>query len=228
MDMYRPLLGVLAVVFALIAGGGPRSSAASPETPSVMFCDKAWPLTATELTCYDGRVVSPRPENAMDLAPLAELKELRQLRLISGEIEFILTLGVNDVRPLAALRHLEVLELGHTTLTDVAPLAALGSSLRRLSLHASPVRDIKALSRLTGLEELDLSCTAVTDVSAVAKLTKLEKLDLTTTAVRDLRPLTALKHLEWLGLSVGDIDPAQLAALKKALPSLRVTEGRRY
>jgi len=40
--------------------------------------------------------------------------------------------------------------------------------------------------------------------------------------------LAARKHLEWLGRSVGDIGPAQLAALKKALPSLRVTEGRRY
>ena len=195
---------------------------------SVRFCGKAQDPATHTITCYKGRVGSQIRRSVFDLRPLACLTELRKLTLVSGELEFILTLRIDDLGPLAKLRRLEVVRLGHTTVHDLRPLANL-VALRRLSLHSSPVRDLQPLARLVRLEHLDLSCTSVSDLRPLANLQRLERLDLTRTQVRDLRPLYGLRRLVWLGLSAkGPISASQRAELQRHRPKLTISVGRHY
>ena len=170
----------------------------------------------------------------MDLGPLRRLTHLTELRLESGELEFILNLPIRDLAPLSDLNELKVLSLEHATLgvgaAQVGDLSALTplTGLERLKLHASSVRDVWPLAKLVRLEDLDLSCTAVSDIAPLTTLGGLKRLDLTATRVRDVRSLAALSRLEWLGLSTGAVESAQLDALQRALPALRISEGSRY
>jgi len=95
----------------------------------------------------------------------------------------------------------------------VSPGAALGRAgkvtfcgktwslgTKNLSCRKSSVRDLRPLSKLTKLKGLDLRDTKVTDLTPLGKLRKLERLDLTDTKV----------------------SKSQVAALKKALPKLRI------
>ena len=170
----------------------------------------------------------------MDLDPLRRLPHLTNLRLISGELEFIFNVPLRDLAPLSSLKELKVLWIEHATFdaktAQVGRLSALAAltGLEHLVLHAVSLRDVSPLAKLERLEELDLSCTGVSDVTSLAALGRLKRLDLTRTLVRDVRPLAALTHLEWLGLSTGAVDAAQLEALQRALPALRICEGRLY
>ncbi len=217
-----------AVATTFVAACPSRAAAPAPET--IAFCDRAWPLATTILHCYRGWKTSDVP---MDLEPLRRLTQLTELRLESGELEFILDLPIRDLAPLSALKELKVLSLEHATLGvgsgvgDVSALASL-TWLERLKLHASTVRDASPLAKLVRLEDLDLSATGVSDIASLAALVRLKRLDLTRTRVRDVRPLAALIHLESLGLSPGAVDAAQLEALQRALPALRIFEGPTY
>ena len=194
----------------------------------VWFCDECLPVDTVRVTCYRGRAMSVRGQTAMDLSPLACMSQLAELQLISGELEFIQTLKLDDLRPLAGLQTLETLRLGHTTVSDIRPLARL-PRLRELSLHANPVGDIQPLAGLTSLRDLDLSGTDVVDLRPLARLEQLRRLDLTSTPVRDLSPLFHLSELRWLGLHGNpSLSQAQIAAVRANAPKVRITAGRTY
>lgn len=196
-------------------------------SPDIFFCQDRWPADTQHVSCYEGRS-GGGDEGGIDLTPLACMTRLESLSLVSGRLEFILTLKLDDLGPLAGLHALKQLRLGHTTVRDIAPLAGL-RGLRELSLHASPVRDISPLAGLTELRELDLSGTAVADLTPLAGLKHLQRLDLSNTPVADVRVLMDLSKLQWLGLhNNGQLSDAQVAALRAHAPTLRITAGREY
>lgn len=121
------------------------------------------------------------------------------------------------------LTNLVTLNLAHTAVSDLAPLAGL-TALRRLTLNGSAVTDLALLARLTALKWLNLSETAVTDLAPIAGLTALQRLWLNQSAVTDLHPLATLTALQslWLGqTAVTDLSPlAGLSALRMLWLSL--------
>ncbi len=75
-----------------------------------------------------------------------------------------------DLTPLAAMRYsLYELEITHSALTDIAPLAT-HKELSNLNITATAVSDLSVLSQLPSLVVLNISDTPVTDVSILQNL----------------------------------------------------------
>ena len=126
-----------------------------------------------------------------DVAPLANLTNLRSLDLSSTQ--------VSDVTPLVNLTNLRSLDLSSTQVSDVTPLVNL-TNLTSLNLRGAQVSDVAPLANLTNLTSLNLSRTQVSDVAPLANLTNLTSLDLSRTQVSDVAPLANLTNLRSLGL----------------------------
>ena len=92
------------------------------------------------LTVFNG-------EQALDLSPLAGLRNLQALTLRNNKI--------TDISPLAGLTSLTYLDLEGNEVTDVAPLAGL-TNMRRLLLSDNPIADYQPLASIrANLEEWD-------------------------------------------------------------------------
>ena len=102
-----------------------------------------------------------------DLTPLAELENLRVLKLFGNPI--------SDISPLAGLIGLQELHLGGSLISDLTPLANL-QNLRVLRLQNNQISDISPLSGLIGLRELILKGNAISDFTPLVSLTNLETL----------------------------------------------------
>lgn len=117
--------------------------------------------------------------------------------------------SVSDLAPLSSLTALTLLYLSDTSVSDLAPLASL-TGLIHLDLSGASVSDLEPLASLTGLGSLDLSGAPVSDFGPLASLTGLQSLSLWDTSVSDLGPLASLTELKALGLSrtsVSDLAP---------------------
>lgn len=226
----RPLLALAMTWLVSLPGtgtAGPPTPALCRGTAPIAFCQQTWPRSTQSVQCYDRSGEAPQTPR-LDLSPLACLSQLQALSLISGEIEFIQTLKLGSLTPLAGLRLLQRLQLEETDVVDIQPLASL-TGLRLLSLHHSRVRDVQPLTSLTQLEDLDLSGSQVRDLRPLRALKRLRKLDLTGCPVEDLSPLAELSQLAWLGFD--ESSPAQKTqadALRKRLPTLIIGVGHRY
>lgn len=226
----RLLLGLTMTWLVSLPGtgtAGPPTPALCRGTAPIAFCQQTWPRSTQSVQCYDRSGEAPQTPK-LDLSPLSCLSQLQTLSLISGEIEFVQTLKLGSLAPLAGLGQLQSLQLEETDVVDIQPLASL-TGLRMLSLHHSRIRDVQPLASLTQLEELDLSVSQVRDLRPLRALKRLRKLDLTRCPVEDLSPLAELSQLAWLGFD--DSSPAQKAqadALRKRLPTLTIRAGRTH
>ena len=129
---------------------------------------------------------------------------------------------LEDIRPLASLTSLRVLNLGgRVHPTDVQPLAELKHLVVLHLDHVGKRGDLAFLSGLPDLEKIHLgSCDAVTDLSPLTKAERLADLTLHgCNAVEDLSPLGELEHLTALALHGGEeaklADLSPLARLRK-------------
>ena len=102
-----------------------------------------------------------------DLTPLAELENLRVLKLFANRI--------TDITPLAGLINMEFLGLENNQLSDLTPLANL-QNLRVLNLHGNRISDVSPLSGLVGLQELNLAHNFISDFTPLVSLTNLQTL----------------------------------------------------
>lgn len=145
-----------------------------------------------------------------DLSLLAELTELRTLRIFGSP--------ASDLSPLAELTALQTLSLRGMNVSDLSPLVRL-TALRNLNLWGTNVSDLSWMARLTALQTLYLGGTSVSDLSSVAELNSLQTLSLSQTKVSDLSPLaglTAVRVLNLWGTKVTEISPlAGLTALRR-------------
>ena len=124
---------------------------------------------------------------------------------------------LEDIAPLAQLKHLEGLRLSGTQVTDLAPLKNL-SKLKTLVIEYTPIPHLSALSGLNGLEQLSLEGTAIQDISPLASLEGLQLLYLSFTGTSNLEPLANMHKLQ--SLSLGGTDVKNLHGISK-LESLR-------
>lgn len=125
---------------------------------------------------------------------------------------------VTDLSPLADLSKLKTLLLSHTTVKDLSPLTNL-AELERLDLSNTQVSNLTPVANLTKLKSLSVFQSAVRDFAPLANLRDLESMDLGGTAVRDVFPFTRLMKLELLVLDDTSVPEADLATLREALPT---------
>ena len=88
----------------------------------------------------------------------------------------------------------EELDLHHTRVTDISPLARL-NNLKELDLARTQIADITPLAGLKNLKRLRLPDTQVTDISPLAELENLKELHLYETPVADISSLSHLRGL---------------------------------
>jgi hypothetical protein len=134
---------------------------------------------------------------------------------------------LENIDGLIHLSQLRTLNIdGSTRTVSAAPLAALGSSLRELSLEG-PISKVGALSELTGLIDLTLRSVRMPDLSVLTPMQGLHRLDLKLGGTRDLSLLPAFSRLRyfeaWLIRGLSDVRPlADVPSLEEIfLESLR-------
>jgi Leucine-rich repeat (LRR) protein len=135
-------------------------------------------------------------KSAKNLAIIGELWSLQDLVLKCSKD------GISDLSPLANLKHLERLVIGHEMApeiaalpkVDIASLAHL-ANLKKLYLWNLNVHALTPLNSLRQLEELDIKNSPVSEISALAKLTNLRDLVLVYTNVSDISAIGGLTNL---------------------------------
>ncbi len=161
-------------------------------------------------------------------APLTKLRvqsgvtDLSALSAMTGLVQLTLSdLDVHELPSLAKLSKLETLEVWTTDLVRLPDLSSLGA-LKALRLsHVPKLARIDGLAALPALTELQLDWMGPLDLAALGKLDHVTFLHLEGTKPKDLLPLAAWKSLGVV-IVADDTPPAQIAALKKAKPALRV------
>lgn len=112
------------------------------------------------------------------------------------------------------------LKLKAASVKDLA--SAMGLAKRAVLLLPSRGLDRRLARLLKHLRKLDLGGVAAPDLGALKPLKVLTHLDLSRAVVRDISPLYALKDLQWLNLTGATFNAAQLAAMRKKRPGLKV------
>jgi Leucine-rich repeat (LRR) protein len=118
---------------------------------------------------------------------------------------------ISSLEPLRGMNKLELVSVGSSRVTDLAPLAGL--KVERLWLDGLKLPDLSPLRGLP-LKELYLFSSDIADLSPLAGM-PIEKLQLGGAKIRDISPLadcTALRHLWLSDCNISDIRP--IAGLK--------------
>ena len=136
-----------------------------------------------------------------DLAPLAGLKQLKELYLAENEIR--------SAEPLRSLENLENLDLlKNHALQDLSPLSAC-TKITWLDLQGCDIKDLSALKDMHNLQSLDAADNQIFDLQPLAALTELRYLDLhnnlLTGNVDALKGLTKMETLYLQGNGISDI-----------------------
>ncbi len=181
----------------------------TPNSPCPRTCYE--PADAAQM--FEDNPGEHAPATPPELADVTEPKSVTSLEL-SGS-------GIQSVLPLARFTSLEILDLSNTQVSDIWWLHPL-FELRSIDLSQTQVDDLGPLRGLTQLERLALRGTPVYDLEPLGVLANLRELDLAHTLVRDVSPLVGLKALKVLHLENTNIDEAQLAALRSALPNVLI------
>lgn len=161
------------------------------------------------------------------LAPLAELHSLEQLELGNARVDLTAIGQLPGLRELdlraarTAPRGFEVRDGDGLELADLRS----STTLERLDLSQTKVRDWWSIGSLWTLRQLDLSYTNFSELGLLARFDQLESLSLRRTAVADIDTLARLDSLRVVDLRdcelVDDADIDRLASLRPRLEILR-------
>lgn len=118
------------------------------------------------------------PEEALTADWMAQLHELRAFSV--------------PIASLSGMEHavnLEILALVDCGITDISPLAGLGS-LVEVYLSANAISDISAAAGWTNVELVEIASNAVSDIAPLGGLRKLRQLRLDENSISDLSPFS--------------------------------------
>lgn len=105
--------------------------------------------------------------------------------------------GINNLKPLAKLRHLRTLKVNDTKISDVTPLRDL-SYLKEVDLSRNPITDLSALRYHKHLEFIYLNNTPIDNLEWLLGLAQIKILDISGTEIKQLKELNNVIHLEKL------------------------------
>lgn len=143
-----------------------------------------------------------------DLSPLTGHTELRWIDLTRNAIRELSPLASNpviddlrfDFNQVTSLEPLSGIPIAillgtNNQISDLSPLATMGSFLREVSLSYNPIGELPPLAENTQLEILRLDATELEDISKLERKVLLQRLHLDHNRIRDLRPLSAFPEL---------------------------------
>lgn len=133
----------------------------------------------------------------MDLAPAAEMQQLRSLSLSQAGTSL-------DLAPLAGHPGLQVLVAPACGLKSLAALEGI-TSLLSIDVAGNQIEDLTPLARLRNLNFLKIQRNAVTRLDPLAGLNALYRLDATANRIQDVGPLKDLRALQYLDLADNDV-----------------------
>lgn len=139
------------------------------------------------LVCKESFIadISPLNENEIqDITPLAELRNLTNLRLINNQI--------SNIEPLANLTDLHYLMLTNNKINDASPLANF-KRLRLLRLGQNQIQDISPLADLKEMTYLELHENQIRDFSVVENYPHIRTLSIKDNPIQDMTPITNLR-----------------------------------
>lgn len=162
-----------------------------------------------------------------DLAPLGELKDLKELGLDSAAIGDLTPLRdlinistlsiagtrVHDLSAISNFRHLQKLNLGNAPVSDLSPLAGI-DSLTEMSMNGANVPSLSTLVHKNNLKTLSILGSESVDLAPVGQLSGLEILSLYIYGpqgldISGLRPLKNLRKLYIFGDGFQQFSPVR-------------------
>jgi internalin A len=194
----------------------------APFEPECRSVKLLWPLSDSEAERL-ADVMRLRPDLKLSVNPPgdANLPHLDFLRFFPWvEWLYVYALSLRDLTGIAHLSRLRHLDVGGSKYKlSAAPLAALASSLRHLSLEG-PVSRVEALSELTELRTLTLRSVSMPDLSVLRPMADLQGLDLKLGGTRDLSLLPSFSRLQyfeaWMIRGLSDLSPlAEVTSLEE-------------
>lgn len=152
-------------------------------------------------------------ENAIrkssDVATLAELKKLKDLKLTYNKLE--------DISWIADLTEMEKLYLSYNSLKDLSALKKL-NRIDTLFLEQNSDLNIKAIPDLYNLKRLYFGKNNLSNLDSINRFTQLEDLGLSSNNLSDVKELHDLKNLVNLSLSSNPLSESQVSELEANLP----------
>lgn len=125
-------------------------------------------------------------------------------------------------REVTVLRYctdLEMLDLGHNSLTSVEPFTEL-TNLKVLILADNRISDISSLNKLTKLEYFEMFINRISDISVVQYMPNLTDINFCWNRISDPSPLYNHKHLERVWMCGGGMSAATKREFIAALPGV--------
>ncbi|MEN6307450.1 MAG: leucine-rich repeat domain-containing protein [Anaerohalosphaeraceae bacterium] len=145
-----------------------------------------------------------------DLSPVSELKNLVCLKIdrensinmpslsnMSGLVELDIDEGPYDIKWLENATSLKKVSLCESHIRDISPLESM-TQLTELNLSRNEISDISPLQNLQALQHLNLSFNQISDVSPLSGLNQLTVLSLHGNRIQDISPLANAKQLKIL------------------------------
>jgi Leucine-rich repeat (LRR) protein len=188
--------------------------------------------------CVNLRKLSLAENKIMDIRPLSNLTYLTELDVAGNPIISIepltglvnmrnLNFGehqhgisgkaiITSLEPVAAMKKLEYLKLGHQDLryVDLEPIASL-NALVELNLQETNISDVDALSKLTNLEVLWLHSNNLQDISRLKNLAKIKTLNIAANHIEDFSVILNMKMINMIYIDGNPIH--DLSTLANAL-----------
>lgn len=140
--------------------------------------------------------------DTMDITDIQTVMDVESIDLSHNDV-------VQNIEPLAALINLQVLNISHTSITDLSPLRNL-TGLVEVNASNTPIEDATPLRYSDNMLKLNLSFTKVADLGFLERMTRLERLELRNTRITDFSPLeyiTTLKVLDLAGTGIESVAP---------------------
>ena len=139
--------------------------------------------------------------------------------------------GIKDLTGLDQCIGVEFLDLSGNEISDLTPLAKLGTVRRPyaasddayvqyMDLSKNKITDLQPLAGFVKVQYLNLNDNQITDLSPLAKLRSLNSLHLSNNKIKDLTPVAGLERLWTLAVDGNAISDLKAIAKLKFLASL--------
>lgn len=130
---------------------------------------------------------------------------------------------IQDLKPLAALKDLQYLNITNTQIENLEPLR-YSMNLKTLIARNSAIQNVSALQYFEKLEKLDLSHTRVDNIEPIAKLANLSFLDLSSTYSFSFEAIGKLTKLQYLNLTDTEFASVKLLLSNKKLKTVLLAQ----
>jgi len=157
-----------------------------------------------------------------------QIRDIHSISKLTGLTRLVLSCNsIDDLSPISQLKNLVYLKIHRENSNNIPSLSNM-SALEELDIYEGPY-DIKWLERTTSLKKVSLCESHIRDISPLKPLTHLTELNLSRNEIPDISPLQNLQALQHLNLSFNQIsDVSPLSSLDQltvlSLPGNRIQD----